>query len=124
MRSSKLIRLDSPAASQTMWVVCLARRAGELNTVSGRISCFCRWAPTLGAAFNPRLLRGRSKSFKPGSSQLDLACRSRYKVFICGWLSDVRAEYLTSGASAQSYANIVGMALMPLQCAEVCDLPL
>src|SRR6185369_12706025 len=103
MRSSKLIRLDSPAASQTMWVVCLARRAGELSTVSGRISSFSRWAPTLGAALNPRLLRGRSKSFKPGSSQFDLACRSRNRVFIGDLVERCRAEYLTSGANAQSY---------------------
>src|SRR6185369_3034489 len=83
---------------------CLARRAGELSTTSGRIVSFFRWAPILGAAFRPRLLRGRSKSFRPGSSQLDLACRSRYKVFIVV-VKRCRAEYLTSRANAQSNAR-------------------
>src|SRR5437016_2528086 len=57
------------------------RSAGELSTSSGRSFRFRMISPTIGAAFNPRLLSGRAKSLRDLSSQLDLACLSNRRVF-------------------------------------------
>src|ERR1700731_2692941 len=60
--------------------VCRARMAVEQITKSGAIFARLRYAAIIFAVCRPRLLRGLSWSFRPGSFQLDLAWRSRYGV--------------------------------------------
>src|ERR1700736_5823284 len=52
-------------------------RAVEQITKSGAIFARLRYAAIILAVCRPRLLRGLSWSFRPGSFQLDLAWRSR-----------------------------------------------
>src|SRR5690348_5645672 len=62
--------------------VCRARIAVEQITKSGAIFARLRYAAIILAVCRPRLLRGLSWSFRPGSFRLDLAWRSRWRDFI------------------------------------------
>src|SRR6266478_3818487 len=64
------------------WAVVSARSAGLDTSRSGFTSRLARRLPILGASFSPRSANGRSRSANVGSSLLDLACRTRNKVFI------------------------------------------
>jgi len=57
--------------------VCCARTAVEQITKSGAIFARLKYAAIILAVCRPRLLRGLSWSFRPGSFQLDFAWRSR-----------------------------------------------
>jgi hypothetical protein len=82
MRSSiSGLACKCPAASAS-FAVCLVRFAGDTRILSGCTCTFFICSPMRGAAFSPRLLSGRSISDNAGSSQLDLACRNRYKIFL------------------------------------------
>ena len=67
---------------QTGLVGVQARFAGELTISSGRMSRPDINSPMKGAVRKPRSFSGRSKSARDVSSQLDFACRSRYRRFI------------------------------------------
>jgi hypothetical protein len=56
--------------------------AGLDKMRSGLTFNFLRMVPINGALLRPRLFRGLSKSSKLGYFQLDLACLTRYMVFM------------------------------------------
>src|SRR5687767_12497571 len=64
----------------TICAVSRVRAAGEqINTASSSFSEASLF-PICSAASRPRPFRGRSKSARESSFQLDLACRKRYKI--------------------------------------------
>ena len=58
------------------------RTADDESTMSGMMLRWCRALPMCGASSRPRPFSGRSWSLKSSKLQLDLAWRSRYRVFM------------------------------------------
>lgn len=65
-----------------MSMVCLPLVAHELRIKSGLTFSCLKKALIVSEAFRPREFKGRSKSGKVLSFQLDFACRKRNNVFI------------------------------------------
>jgi hypothetical protein len=84
--------------------VCFARMAVEQITRSGLISDRLRYIAIIFAACLPRLLRDLSWSSRPGTFQLDLAWRNRYKYFIA-FLPDDAAPRSRFGDSKYDHAR-------------------
>jgi len=70
-----------PNVSASSMAVVRARWAGLVTICCGTWPCFARYAPMAGASRMPREFSGRSKSPSSGWSQLDFACRARYRRF-------------------------------------------